>query len=259
MSDTVLVTGGTGTLGRHLVRVLEGRGLVPRVMSRRSRPDDEPSGREWARADLATGEGLEEALDGVDVVIHAASSFVRRWKVDVEGTGEHLLPAARSAGVRHLVFPSIVGIDDIPFGYYEAKLAVEERLEASGLPTTVARATQFHSLIHRPVRTVGLLPVMPLPTELRFQTVHAGEFAEYLADLLEEGPAGRAPDFAGPEVRTLGEMARAWAEVTNRRRWTVRLPLPGEVAEAFRRGEATNPDRAAGEVTWEAWLRRRAG
>lgn len=258
MTDRVLVTGGTGTLGRRLVGLLEDRGHRVRVMSRGSPPDGLPPEREWARADLATGEGVRGAVDGVDAVVHAASSALSYRDVDVRGTREHLLPAARSEGVRHLVFPSIVGIDDIPFDYYDAKLEVERLLAESDVPATVARATQFHSLVHPLIRAAGTLPVMPLPTELRLQTVDAGEFAAYLVDLLEEGPAGRAPDFAGPQVRRLGDMAEAWAGARGKTRWTLRLPLPGAVFRAFREGRATNPDRAVGEIGWEEWLGRRA-
>lgn len=257
MTDTVLVTGGTGTLGRHLVRELEERGYVPRVMSRSEPPNRSPA-PEWARADLGTGEGLEAALEGVDAVLHAATSSTNFREVDVEGTIEHLIPAMRSAGVRHVVFPSIVGADEIPFGYYDAKVEVEEALRASEVPTTVARATQFHAFVHPLIRAVGKLPVMPLPTELRLQTVDAGEFAGYMADALEGEPGGRTPDFAGPEVRTLGDMAEAWAECVGKTRWTVRLPLPGSVFEAFRKGRGTNPDRATGAVGWEEWLARRS-
>lgn len=258
MSETVLVTGGTGTLGRHLVRELEERGHRPRVMSRSKDAAGSPGSREWVRADLATGEGLEAALEGVDAVLHAATSSTNFREVDVEGTREHLIPAMRSAGVRHVVFPSIVGADEIPFGYYDAKVEVEEALTASDVPTTVARATQFHSFVHPLIRTAGKLPVMPLPTELRLQTVDAGEFAGYMVDVLEEEPAGRAPDFAGPEVRTLGDMAEAWAECLGKTRWTVRIPLPGAVFEAFREGKATDPNRAAGAIGWEEWLVRRS-
>ena len=257
-NDTVLVTGGTGTLGRHVARVLEERGYVPRVMSRSAPPGDRPRGWEWARADLATGDGLQRALEGVDAVLHAATSSTSYRKVDVAGTREHLVPAARSAGVRHLVFPSIVGADQIPFGYYDAKVEVEEALHASDVPTTVARATQFHSFVHPLIRGAGRLPVMPLPTEVQLQTVYAGDFAGYLVDQLEEEPGGRAPDFAGPDVRTLGEMAEAWAELHGRTRWTLRLPLPGSVFDAFREGRATNPERAAGSLGWERWLSREA-
>lgn len=199
MNDTVLVTGGTGTLGGHLVEKLDRGGFVPRVMSRRSRPPGASGGREWARADLATGEGLAGALRGVDAVIHAASSSLSYREVDVEGTRDHLLPAARSEGVQHLLFPSIVGIDDIPFGYYEAKLEAEETLLGLDLRVTVARATQFHALVYALVRVAGKLPVMPLPTEFRIQPVAGREFAGYLVDLLERDTQGRAPDFAGPE------------------------------------------------------------
>lgn len=227
---------------------------MPRVMSRSEPPRGWPEHREWARADLSSGEGLEAALEGVDFVLHAATSSTGYREVDVEGTREHLLPAARSAGIRHLAFPSIVGADEIPFGYYDAKVEIEGALDVSDVPSTAARATQFHSFVHPLIRGAGRLPVMPLPTELQLQTVYAGDFARYMVGLLEKEPGGRAPDFAGPEVRTLGDMAEAWAELRGKTRWTLRLPLPGSVFEAFRQGRATSPDRDLGTVGWEEWL-----
>ncbi|HEX2208661.1 MAG TPA: NAD-dependent epimerase/dehydratase family protein, partial [Longimicrobium sp.] len=67
----ILLTGGTGGLGREVVRAAEAAGHTVRIASRRARPDDAPPAREWARTDLEAGTGLREALDGVDAVVHA--------------------------------------------------------------------------------------------------------------------------------------------------------------------------------------------
>ena len=152
----VLVTGGAGGFGRALVPRLIGRGYTVRIMSRRAAPAG--SAAEWAQADLESGVGLAAALAGVDVVVHAASSpAMHTHQVDVEGT-RRLLRAAQAAGVAHLAYISIVGIDNSPFAYYRHKLAAEALVVESPLPW-ILRATQFHTLIDTFLRGFDRLPL----------------------------------------------------------------------------------------------------
>jgi nucleoside-diphosphate-sugar epimerase len=105
---TVLVTGASGTLGTAVLPRLVKDGHDVRPMSRRVRPG-------WVAADLLTGAGLTDAVRGVDAIVHLASSPTRTRATDVEGT-RRLLAAAKTAGVRHVLFVSINGIDRIPLG-----------------------------------------------------------------------------------------------------------------------------------------------
>lgn len=252
----VLVTGGTGTLGRVFSEIATGAGHQIRIMSRSDRPDEHPLDQEWARADLATGDGLEEAVDGTDLILHAASdSMGGHEQVDIEGT-RRLLEAAGGAQVRHLVYPSIVGIDRMPYAYYDAKVRVEELIAESSVPHTTVRITQFHSFVDRILSFVARLPIMPLPTRALVQSIAVEEAAAHLLSRLRFGPEGRVPDVAGPEVLDLGEMARTWCRIRGKRRWVVRLPIPGELARGFREGRATVPERAVGREGWSDWLRR---
>lgn len=253
---TIAITGGTGTLGRAFAPRAEAAGHRVRILSRREAPADLASDREWARADPVSGEGLRPALEGAHAVLHAASDPRSPREVDVEGT-DRLLAAATEAGVRHFLYPSIVGIDGVRFGYYEAKVEAERRVAASGVPCSVVRGTQFHSFVHRFVSLAGKLPVVLLPTDFVLQSVWVGDYADALLDRLGRGPGDRAPDVAGPEVLTLGEMVESWKRVTGKRRLVVRLPVPGALARAFREGRIANPGRAVGELGWEEWLRRR--
>lgn len=254
-ATTLLVTGGTGTLGRALVRAAADRYRV-RILSRREAPPDLVPGREWARADLAGGEGLDEAVRGVDAVVHAATDPQGDPRgVDVGGT-RRLLTSLRREGGAHLVFPSIVGVDRMPFAYYDAKVGAEELVAGSGLPHTIVRITQFHAFVSWILGRVARLPVMPLPTRARIQSIAVDEAARHLLDLVRSPPAGRAPDAGGPEVLTLGEMARSWCRARGKRRLVVRLPVPGGLARGFRQGRATTPGNRVGVETWEQWLRR---
>ncbi len=99
----ILVTGGAGRLGRLVVKQLSKAGYPVRGMSRRANPGDDCPGAEWVQADLETGAGLSRAVQGMDVVFHAATGGNRHiWQIDVEGT-RRLLEAAREAGVSHVV------------------------------------------------------------------------------------------------------------------------------------------------------------
>ncbi|HYY44575.1 MAG TPA: NAD(P)H-binding protein, partial [Actinomycetota bacterium] len=124
-----VVTGGTGVLGREAVPQLIAGGHRVRVLSRRPAPVTLEN-VEVATGDIATGEGLDAALAGSDMILHLASSPTKSKTVDVEGTSR-LIAAAQRCGAPHLVYVSIVGVDRIPWPYYRSKLAAEESVAAS--------------------------------------------------------------------------------------------------------------------------------
>src|SRR5215468_7438327 len=133
MTDTILVTGSTGTLGRLLVPLLQDSGAKVRVLSRR------PGAH---TGDLLTGEGVQAALDGADTVVHLAGDP----KHD-EQTTNHLVRAAQRTGIGHLVFISVIGADKVPVGYLRMKYAAERVVAESGLPWTTVRAAQFNDIL----------------------------------------------------------------------------------------------------------------
>ncbi|QKY20443.1 NAD(P)H-binding protein [Halolamina sp. CBA1230] len=248
-----LVTGATGTLGTALRRKLAAAGREVRAASR-SPPGRSEETVEWIELDLTDGTGVESAVDGVDVVVHAATAPRGDTEtVDVNGT-ERLLAAAADAEVANFVYPSIVGVDEIPFAYYEHKAAAEAAVEESAVPSTIVRATQFHSFVADLLDSVAKLPVWPLPTEIPLQPVAADEVAAAIVDHATPTAGGRTDPVGGPAVRSVGDLARAYRDARGLRRPVVRLPLPGSTAAGFRTGHATCPDHAVGTVTWEAWL-----
>jgi len=241
VTNRVLVTGGTGTVGRVVVDRLTADGQDVRVLSRgrrRHRADVE-----HVVGDVGTGDGLDAAVAGVGTIVHCVDP------------AEHLVAAAKRAGSPHLVFISIVGIDRIPFGYYRKKLADERLIAGSGLPWTVLRATQFHDLIAVLLRMLAKSPVMLLPSGFSFQPVDAGEVGERLARLALEEPVGRAPDFGGPQVRALDDLADSYLAMVGKRRPVVPIRLPGKVFGAFRGGGNLAPEHADGTITFEQYLR----
>jgi uncharacterized protein YbjT (DUF2867 family) len=163
--------------------------------------------------------------------------------------------------VKHFVYVSIVGIDRIPFPYYQHKLAAEAVVQTGGVPFSILRATQFHSLIDMLLQATAKFPIARFAafTDFKFQTVDTGEVASRLSDIALTQPAGRLPDMGGPEVMTLDEMARAWCAVQAKPYRLLRLPLPGKIAYGFRQGYNTCPDHRDGKITWAEWLGRTYG
>src|SRR5918999_5468924 len=252
----ILLTGGTGTLGRHVVRRLQDAGCDMRALSRRNRETED--GIEFITGDLATGEGIEPAVDGVAVIVHLAGSA----KGD-EDKARNLVQAASRAGAQHLVYISVVGAERIPvesgldrnmFGYFAAKRAAERVVADSGLPFTILRATQFHELILMVAQQMAKLPVVPIPAGFRFQPVEADEVAARLVELTLGEPAGLVPDMGGPRVYGAADLLRSYLRATKRRRLIVPVRLPGKAARAFRAGANLAPAQAVGRRSWEEFL-----
>ncbi|WP_377269073.1 SDR family oxidoreductase [Peterkaempfera sp. SMS 1(5)a] len=253
MSGTVLVTGGTGTLGRIVVRRSAAEGGEVRLLSRSPAPSAVPEGVRWCTGDLASGEGLDAAMQGVSVVVHCATDS-RHPASDV-AAAKQLIEAARRVGGVHLVYISIVGVDRLPLGYYRVKHQVEELIEGSGLPWTVLRTTQFHDLPAQVFRALSKVPlVMPVLSGISVQPLAAEEVAERLIGLAGGEPAGRVADMGGPRVISFAEMAQGYLRAVGKRRLLLPLPMLGASARGFRQGLHLTPERAVGSGTWEEYL-----
>ncbi|MFE6335592.1 SDR family oxidoreductase [Streptomyces sp. NPDC057798] len=244
---TILVTGGTGTLGRLVAERLESDGHDVRVLSRHAQP--------YAVDLREGGPALDAAVSGVDAIVHCASTP----RGGDEKAAARLIAAARGAGVGHLVYISIVGVDRVPFGYYRSKFAVEKLIEESGIGWTILRATQFHDLLAQVLGILAKPPMMLVPAGVRDQPVDVAEVADRLVELSLAAPAGRVPDLAGPQVRAFDSLARAYLKATGRKRRVVNVPLAGKAYRAFRAGGHLAPERAVGTGTFEEYLAVRFG
>ncbi|MFD9479609.1 SDR family oxidoreductase [Streptomyces nojiriensis] len=241
--STILVTGGTGTLGVLVVDRLRNAGHEVRALSRHA--PEYP-------VDLLDGSGLDAAMAGAEVIVHCASNTRGGGKDDDTAT-RHLIDAARRAGtVTNLVYISIVGVDVVPLGYYRTKLKVERLLEASGLGLTILRTTQFHDLVAQLVDTAAKLPLVPVPMPggVRVQPIAVGEVADRLAELAVPTPSGRVPDMGGPEIHTLPDLARTYLAATGRHRRVIPVPLAGKAYAGFKRGGHLTPSHAVGHLTF---------
>jgi uncharacterized protein YbjT (DUF2867 family) len=254
MASPILVTGGTGTLGRLVARRLREAGRDARVLSRGGGGD----AAQTAAGDLTTGQGIDAAVAGVEIVVHCAGT-----QKDDDVKARHLMQAASHAGVRHVVFISVVGADRIPvegaidramFAYFASKRAAERVVAEAGVPWTTLRATQFHDLLLKVAQQMARLPIIPIARGVRFQPVDADEVAARLVELALGPPAGLVPDIAGPRVHEMAALLRAYLHAVHKRRLMVPVWLPGKAARAVRDGANIAPDRAVGVRTWEDFL-----
>jgi len=251
MTQTILVTGGTGTLGRHVVPMLRKAGCSVRVLSRQERPDAD--GIRFVTGDLLENEGVAAAVAGCETVLHLAGGP----KGDDEAT-RHLAHAAAQARVKHLVYISVIGADRVPLAWLRSKLAAERAVADSGVPWTTLRAAQFHDLTLAMVEKMAKLPVVPAPGGLRLQPVDSREVAERLVDLALGEPAGLVPDLAGPRVYDLSELSRGYLRARGKRRPMMPVRIPGKAGRAYRAGDNLTLEGATlGARTWEDFLSER--
>jgi uncharacterized protein YbjT (DUF2867 family) len=256
MTAAILLTGGTGTLGRLIAPRLREAGATVRILSRRAhRPVD---GIEYVSGDLDTGVGVEAAVAGIATVVHCAGSHAGDG-----GKATTLARYASRAGVGHLVYISVVGADRVPvvsrtdramFGYFASKLAGERAVEESGIPWTTLRATQFHDLMLVVVRGLAKLPVIPVPAGVRFQPIDADDVAARMTELALGRPAGLVADIAGPRIYPTEDLVRAYLRATHRRRPLLPVALPGRAARAVRAGAILAPAHSVPGRTWEEFL-----
>ncbi|MEM7113286.1 MAG: NAD(P)H-binding protein [Chloroflexota bacterium] len=256
MTKTVLITGGTGELGKALVPRLLAAGYKVCIGSRRAAPTELPDGVSWAQMDLATGEGVAKA-NIADIIIHAASSPFRNTDAtDVEGA-KRLLEVAKEP--EYFLYISIVGVDKIPYRYYRYKVATEEVVAQGQVPWGILRATQFHSLLDMGLAAQRKWPFFLVPKGYNFQPIATKEVADVMVTAVIERQLGHLPDLAGPESRPATELAQMWqaSQGLNKPIW--QLPMLTKAARAFQAGHHTLPERPFGTITWQDWLAAKYG
>jgi uncharacterized protein YbjT (DUF2867 family) len=242
----IAVVGGTGLVGRHTVTALRRAGHDVAVLARS------------LGTDVATGEGLDESLRGVDAVVDVTNIQALAPKDVREGFAKatrNLLAAERRARVQHHVLLSIVGVDRIEGNaHYAGKRMQEELVGAADVPATIQRATQFHEFAGMIVEWSRRGDVATVPPAL-VQPVAAAEVGAVLAEIAASAPKGRALDLAGPEPQDLLDMARRTLAVRGE---VLRLipswrngPYGPEAA-----GEVLlpGPEARLGTTTFDEWL-----
>lgn len=223
------VLGGKGVAGGAVAAELTARGHDVVVLSRRSGFDaTDPAGSAAALAGL---DALVDALNPSKTTERATRALL------VDGL-RGVLEAAAAAGVRHVVSLSIVGIDDLPFGYYRVKLEQERLVQDGPLPGTVVRATQFPALFDQAWGATKRLGVILAPRG-PVAPIDPRDVAVVIANAVEAGPeqAGTRVQVRGAEIVDLRDYARRWKQATGSRRPIVALPAVGGALKAVARGD----------------------
>lgn len=252
----VLVTGGTGTLGRVVVRELLDSDVPGRVLTRRA---DADTGAQVCVGDLRTGAGLGDAVRDVQAVIHCAT-YPRGHEVDVDGLERLCNALAEHNPDAHLVHVSIVGCWDSPLPYHRVKAEAERVVGESKRPYTIVRATQFHEFVER-ICGVHVGPVGIGLRGLRFASCDTAWVARRLVDVaLETTAVGGTVELAGPEVLSARDIAVLTAHLVGRRTpHQVRLPRVGRTLTALGNGANLPGAQASrGGRTYAQWWADRA-
>ena len=247
-SQRIAVTGATGRVGSPLVEILERRGHEVVAIARSK------------GVDVVTGEGLDEALAGVETIIDTAT-----WPTPDQdeatafftASARNLQRAGAAAGAKRIVVVSIIGIDNFRGGYNAAKVAQEQALLEGPLPVRIVRAAPFHEFVDELVGWMIQDGVAYLP-EFRTQLVAARVVAEALADAAEESEIenGRITEVAGPREERLADVAAALfaSRGDSFEIREVRQPDDPD-AVAYAEGAALpNPAAKLAGPTFEEWL-----
>lgn len=192
------VVGGTGLIGSKVVEKLNAAG-------HQAVPHSKSTG-----VDVITGEGLEKATAGADVLVNLTNSptFDDASPAFFRQSMENLLEAGRKAGVRHVVVLSIVGVDQVPeLDYYRAKVLQEEILAAGPIPYSIVRATQFMEFVDAILSWTADAGTVRLPTT-PIQPIAAQDVADAVAAVAAGDPLRGIHNIAGPEVFPLDELGR---------------------------------------------------
>ncbi len=250
-STKIAVAGATGRVGRPIVDILESRGY-----------DVVPISRSQG-VDVITGEGLDQALTGVETIIDASTGPSPDQQAATEfftTATRNLQEAGERAGVRRLVVVSIIGIDAFEGGYNAAKVAQEQAAVAGPIPARVVRAAQFHEFVEELMRW-GTQGDVSYVWNMRTQLVAARTVAEALVDLATatdaEFEAAETKEIAGPRAWRLVDAARLLAE---RRGDGLRVveqsnPADDPDSERYANGAALpGPDATLAGPTFEEWL-----
>ncbi|MGW1794659.1 SDR family oxidoreductase [Streptomyces sp. NPDC001984] len=253
-TSPILVTGGTGTLGGRVVPLLRAAGHDVRILTRHARPSAD--GVEYVTGDLLADEGVAAATAGTETVLHLAGGP----KGDDVAT-HNLVRAASAAGVRHLVYISVIGADRVPLAWLRSKLAAERAVSDSGIPWTTLRAAQFHDLALTMVSKLTKLPFLPVPGGLRLQPVDARDVAERLAQLALGEPSALVRDLAGPNVYDIAALTAPYLTRRGKRhRPTLPVRIPGKAGRAYRAGaNLTLTGQDVGKWTWEDFVAETVG
>jgi uncharacterized protein YbjT (DUF2867 family) len=242
----IAVVGATGRVGHHLVDVLTEHGHDVVQISR------------GHGVDVITGEGLADALAGVECIVDAATGPSPEQRAATEfftTAARNLQEAGRRAGVQRIVVVSIIGTDRMQGGYGIAKVAHEQATLSGPIPARALRAAQFHEFVEQLLQWGTQADISHVP-EMRTQLVASRTVAEALAELAVDPESAPGPtlEVAGPREESLVEMAKL---LVTRRGNSLRVEALSDPvdSDAYESGALLpGPDARLGGPSFEEWL-----
>ena len=233
----ILVTGGSGFIGRRVTsRLMEGGNSV-RVLARGQRRADQPSGVEVVRGDVVSAEGLSEAMSEVEKVIHLVAiireSGSQTFEAVIQQGTERLVEAAKVAGVKKFVYVSAIGAQDDPYyPYLHAKWAAERAVALSGLKHTILRPSiifgEGDEFINALAGLIRYNPVVPVVGDgkAKFQPLWVEDLVTCIVACLdEEAHDGQTLAVGGPEHLTYEDILDIVKEALGKKRLKAHVPL----------------------------------
>lgn len=241
----IAVAGGSGVVGNYAADAAEAAGHDVVVLSRKS------------GVDVASGEGLGAALEGIDVIIDALNPRSIKRAVATAffvTTSRNLQEAGKRAGAQHIVTLSIVGIDRVPgYGYYDAKIAQEQAASQGPLPVTILRATQFYEFPAQIMQITHRGPLALVP-HITSQPVAARTVGKHLVELATSQPGG-IPELAGPDVHDIADLAKRIVEARGLTFKVVGVRFPGKANARMRSGALLATDGTTTDgPAFDEWL-----
>ncbi|MCH1882061.1 NAD(P)H-binding protein [Agrococcus sp. ARC_14] len=249
----IVVIGGSGNSGSAIVRALARRGADVHPASRSGKAIAGASG---LKADIVSGEGLDAALEGAEVIVDACNS---RNPIDPKPFtigARNVVAAAERTGVQRAVVLSILGVEQSKLSYHRRKREQELTYLDSSLEVSIVRAAQFHEWSVDQFEAGSALGAIPVVLGGRMQPVAVSEVADLCADEALEPSGKRFVEIAGPQVRLSRDLAKAWQAATGARGLIVNGPFPPSMLDYLRSG-ANFTEQHKGRITFEGWLSRR--
>lgn len=251
IQSEILVTGGTGFLGNAVCDLFDQHNISYTIATHRRvcMKDNR------IFMDLASGEGIEDAVRGKKVILHLASDKTHPAN-DIKGTRALLDKLQYLEQDTHLIYISIVGVDKLRLPYFKEKWQVEKDIMQSGQLYSILRATQFHKYIEQILHQFLKWPAAILPKQVLIQPVNVAPVAAALF-LMSQNPATcKTENLGGKQVLSLADAATIWLKHRNRKKLIFNFPLVGAAGKNLKAGALTCEDQPGTGITWGEWLNR---
>lgn len=247
-SSQILITGGTGLLGKAVCQILDGKSVPYQIATHQMQaPGDS------VFMDLRTGEGMDQAVRNKKVILHLASDK-KHPDYDVSGT-IRLIDSIQKQGLSiHLIYISIVGVEELPMPYFKQKAQVEQIIVQSGLPYSILKATQFHEYVDNALSSFFRFGVGLLPKNILVQPVSVPVVADMMVDLCFGNPTYQIQSIGGPEVLTIEDIVTQWQQARQQSKKYISFSLWGKAGRKLKRGVLTCPKNKKAGENWSSWL-----